>query len=209
MTNKTPDLSQAYSLKTPEDSKRLYAEWAASYDSDFVREQGYLLHLHVAQQFVEAGGIGPVLDMGAGTGICGAALRDLGKGPIDATDISAEMLGIARQKDIYRDLFDADLLVGLPVSDETYAGVVSSGTFTTGHVGPDGLDELLRVTKSGGIITISVNAQHFESAGFSDKLDTIKENIADLALVEVRIYDGTCTGAHKDDTAFVIHIRKS
>jgi predicted TPR repeat methyltransferase len=209
MSNKSPDLSQAYGLKTPDDSKRLYADWAASYDSGFVREKGYLLHRHVARLFVEAAGTGPVLDMGAGTGICGAALRDLGTGPTDATDISPEMLDIAKQKDIYRTLFVANLLVGLPVSDEVYDGVVSSGTFTTGHVGPDGLDELLRVTKPGGLITLSINKQHFKSTRFADKLETIKGTNVGLTLIEVRIYDDTSTGPHKNDTAFVAHLRKN
>ncbi|MEP2029368.1 MAG: class I SAM-dependent methyltransferase [Paracoccaceae bacterium] len=208
MTRKTPDLSQAYNLQTPDDSKRLYAEWAASYDGDFVREKGYLLHLHVAQLFVQAGGSGPVLDVGAGTGICGASLRDLGVGPLDATDISAEMLVVAQQKDIYRDLFVADLLAGLTVPDDTYAGVVSSGTFTTGHVGPDGLDELLRVSMPGGLITISINSKHFTSAGFGEKIETIKGKNFDVTMTEVRIYDDAATGSHKDDTAFVTHLRK-
>ena len=29
-------LDEAYSVKTPEDNKRLYAKWAATYDSSFV-----------------------------------------------------------------------------------------------------------------------------------------------------------------------------
>ena len=34
-------LNDAYSLKTPEDNKKLYAKWAATYESDFVANQGY------------------------------------------------------------------------------------------------------------------------------------------------------------------------
>ena len=44
----------------------------------------------------------------------------------------------------------------MPVDDATYDGVVSSGTFTLGHVGPEAIGELLRVTKTGGHIVISV-----------------------------------------------------
>ena len=32
-------LDDAYSLKTPEDNKNLYAKWAATYESDFVANQ--------------------------------------------------------------------------------------------------------------------------------------------------------------------------
>ena len=51
--------------------------------------------------------------------------------------------------------------------------------------------------------------QHFKSAGFADKLETIKGTNAELTLIEVRIYDETSTGPHKNDTAFVAHLRKN
>jgi predicted TPR repeat methyltransferase len=207
MTDKS-NLSRAYALKSPEDSRRLYAEWAARYDDDFVREHGYLLHLHVAHHFAQGGGTGPVLDVGAGTGVCGAALKDLKITPIDATDISPEMLNVAGRKDIYRDLFTADILAGLPIPDGYYSGVISSGTFTTGHVGPDGLTELLRVTKPGGLIAISINTKHYAHEGFEKKLDAIRDKTAHLTLHEVRIYDETTKGPHRDDTAFVVLMRK-
>ena len=209
MPPETPNVSNAYNLKTPEDSITFYADWAASYDQDFVREQGYLLHLHVAHNFAQSGGAGPVLDVGAGTGVCGAALRDLGPSPIDGTDISEDMLRIAARKDTYRDLFSADILKGLPVADGAYSGVVSSGTFTSGHVGPEGLNELIRITKPGGLIAISIHTRHYNSAGFAQVLESKKADISDLSLTEVRIYDTTATGDHKDDTAFVAQFRRT
>lgn len=90
MTQDTPDLHHAYALRTPEDSRRLYAEWAGDYDQSFAAREDYQLHVHTARAFVRAGGQGPVLDVGAGTGLCGAVLADFGVGPIDATDISPE-----------------------------------------------------------------------------------------------------------------------
>ena len=47
------------------------------------------------------------------------------------------MLDVAQTKGIYRALFAGDLTARLPVDDGTYAGIVSSGTFTNGHVGPE------------------------------------------------------------------------
>ena len=209
MTSKPPNLSKAYSLSSPEDSKRLYADWAESYDQDFVGEQGYILHLQVARHFVASGGQGPVLDVGAGTGVCGAALRELGISEIEATDISADMLKVAAAKDVYRSLFTADLLQGLPVADNSYGGIVSSGTFTTGHVGPQAIDELARVVKPGGLIALSINAKHFGSAGFAAKFETLNGSIYDLSLTNVRIYEATTKGEHKDDQAFVAQFRKA
>ncbi len=203
-----PNLEAAYALQTPEDSRRLYAEWAQSYDDDFALASDYVLPQEVAQHFASAGGIGPVLDIGAGTGLCGQALQALQITPIDATDISSEMLNIARQKSFYRRLFLGDLTKQLDVADNTYAGIVSSGTFTNGHVGPDAFDEVLRITRPDGLLAISINAQHFGSAGFEAKFAALTPRITDLQLHKIRFYGPKATSAHKDDTGFVALFRK-
>lgn len=208
MTQNDPSLDAAYDLKTPDDSRRLYADWAGSYDRGFAIDHDYQLHLHTARAFAQAGGQGPVLDVGAGTGLAGGVLAELGLGPVDATDISGEMLEMAERKDIYRDLFEADLLQGLPVPRESYAGVVSSGTFTTGHVGPEALDELLRVARVGAQFAISINAAHFVAQGFEAKLAALGDRIGDLQLPEVRIYGPGAQDAHKDDTALIATFQK-
>lgn len=204
-----PSLDAAYALKTPEDSKRLYADWADTYDQDFAATSDYILHQHVARHFAAAGGTGPVLDVGAGTGLLAEALTPLIETEIDATDISAEMLEQARGKNVYRHLFTGDLTRALPVPDGAYNGVTSSGTFTNGHVGPEAFDELLRITAQGGLIALSINTQHFEAAGFAAKLDSISAQITDLCLHEVRIYGNAATDDHKDDTAYVALFRKA
>lgn len=208
MTQNEPDLSAAYALETPDDSRRLYAEWAASYDFGFAQANDYRLHWHAAQAFVRAGGQGPVLDVGAGTGLCGLALADMGAGPIDATDISGEMLIQAEAKDVYRDLFEADLTVGLPVLPDSYSGIVSSGTFTHGHVGPEVFDELLRVARLGAQFALSINARHFVESGFEAKFSDLGDRIVNFSLPQTRIYGPAATGDNKDDTAFIALFQK-
>jgi predicted TPR repeat methyltransferase len=209
MTQKAPDLDAAYSLKTPDDSVRLYADWAEDYDSNFVAAEDYRLHIHTARAFAGAGGEGPVLDVGAGTGICGAVLADLGIGPLDALDISPEMLAQAGEKDLYRRLVEADLTKGLPLAPVSYAGIVSSGTFTTGHVGPEALDALLPVARPGALFALSIKTAHFRAAGFEAKLDALSEGaIRNLRLPEVRIFGDKATGEHKDDTALIALFNK-
>lgn len=34
-------LSDAYSLETPDDNKKLYRDWASTYDDDFALQRGY------------------------------------------------------------------------------------------------------------------------------------------------------------------------
>ncbi len=204
MTDKKPNLHAAYALETPEDHKLLYAEWAGDYDDSFAALEDYQLHIHTARAFVGAGGQGPVLDVGAGTGLCGAILAGLGVGPIDATDISAEMLDQAMRKDIYRDAIEADLNQGIPVPRDSYSGIVSSGTFTHGHLGPEALPALLRIARPGAQFALSINAKHFETMGFADALRKMEQGqIDNLTLPEVRIYGDLAAGPNKDDTAFI------
>lgn len=209
MTDK-PDLHAAYALETSDDSRQLYAEWAGDYDDDFAAREDYQLHIHTARAFVGAGGQGPVLDVGAGTGLCGAVLAGLGVGPIDATDISAAMLGVAMRKDIYRDAIEADLNDGIPTPRESYSGVVSSGTFTHGHVGPGALEALLRVARHGAQFALSINERFFDSAGFADRFQALLKDgrILHLSLKRTRIYGDLAAGENKDDTALIALFEK-
>lgn len=76
-----PDLDDAYGLKTPEDSRRLYAGWAETYDDSFARSMDFALPRIVATIYAAHGGVGPVLDAGAGTGLVGQERRRAASGP--------------------------------------------------------------------------------------------------------------------------------
>ncbi|WP_299600932.1 class I SAM-dependent methyltransferase [uncultured Tateyamaria sp.] len=204
-----PSLDSAYALETPEDSVQLYSAWADTYDSDFARNSDYILHEQVARHFVNTGGFGPVLDVGAGTGLCGAALAARGTEPIDGTDISADMLQMAAAKDIYRTTRVENILEGLDTPDGPYQGAISSGTFTNGHVGPEGIDAVIAAVRPRGWIVLSVNAQHFTASGFDAKLTALEPGIEDLSLTEVPIYGAGATGDHAQDTALLVAFRRA
>lgn len=211
MEKTAPGLSAAYNLASQTGAKRLYADWATSYDSGFAKEEAYQLPRQTAQAFVAAGGKGPVLDAGAGTGLCAEELGKLGISVIDATDISPEMLAKAMQKRIYRTAIEADLLAGIPVPDGSYAGVVSSGTFTHGHIGPEALPALLRVAASGAQFALSINAKFYHKAGFSRTFDQMmdRQHIQNLSLPEVAIYGTAAQGEHRGDTALIALFQKA
>ncbi len=208
MQDKT-GLDAAYALKTPEDSRRLYGSWAASYDAGFAAGQDYRLPALVAEAFRAGGGTGPVLDVGAGTGLCAARLAELGMGPIDGIDISPEMLAHAGTKGIYRALDVGDVTGRLAIADGTYHGVVSSGTFTLGHVGPGAIGELLRVAAPGALFVLSVHSAHFRAAGFTRYLADLGDQIGPLDLPEVKIYGATADVGHRDDTAVLLTFRRA
>lgn len=200
----TPEelLAAAYALDSPEANRALYKEWAATYDSGFIVESGYLYHEQVARVFVEHAlphlePDDPIVDVGCGTGLAGWALRRLCANPIDGLDISPEMLGQAAQKQhdgvpVYRSLVEVDLTQPLSLPDGSYAGAVSVGTFTHGHVGPDALERVLRLLRPGGRAAIGVNAAHFASSGFAAVLDRLSADgsLAEVQFVDVPIYAG-------------------
>jgi SAM-dependent methyltransferase len=179
-------LSDAYAVETPDDSIQLYRDWADTYDADFIAAKGYVGYLNVARVFLEQAGRpdGPVLDVGCGTGVVGIALRDGGIVTVDGIDISQEMLDQARSKKArdgslaYNNLIQADLTEAIALESITYAGIVSAGTFTHGHLGPESLDELWRVAASGAVCSIAINAAHFDSQGFARKFaDDVARNV--------------------------------
>ena len=172
------NLDEAYAVEGPEGSRELYKSWAATYDSDFVVESRYVYHQQVAEVFCDGFTelSQPVLDVGCGTGVVGAELARLGVPVIDGIDISPEMLAEAGTKThdgrpAYRQLIEADLTDRIALADRAYAGIVSAGAFTHGHLGPESISELLRVASPGGRCTLGVNSAHFDKLGFGDWLE--------------------------------------
>lgn len=204
-----PDVNDAYALRSPEDIRALYKTWAHSYDTGFHDGQGYQLPREVTAAFLAAGGRGPVLDVGAGTGLVGAGLQAAGIGPVDGIDLSQDMLGVAAIKGCYRDLIVGDVTRPLNLKGADYAGVISAGTFTLGHVGPEALMHLLEVAASGAVFAISVNAAHFETVGFAIALEDFGRKINGLNTRDVRIYDDRADEDHRNDVARLVTFRKS
>ena len=192
------DLDRAYSVETPEDSKRLYADWAATYDDEFVASHGYVYHQSVVDVFLRRPHRpGSVLDVGCGTGIVGVELRRRGVQVVDGIDISPEMLTVAATKrtadddPVYRNLMVADLTGTVDLPDTTFAGVVSAGTFTHGHLGPDPIGELIRIARPGAIFALGVNAEHYDDAGFGEWFARAEQTgrISNFEIVTTPIYD--------------------
>jgi SAM-dependent methyltransferase len=204
MTDEPPvTLDDAYALVTPQDSRRLYARWAATYESDFVALNQYVIPDRVAEVFADAARRvnGPLLDVGCGTGLVAAALvrNAAGDGDdwvIDGVDISPEMLAVSATKarpdgrPLYRRLIEGDLTAHVDITDSSYAGVLSAGTFTHGHLGPAALSALIRFGRPGAVFAIGINAEHFAAMGFADQLadESASGTICDLDPRVVEMY---------------------
>ncbi len=163
----TGALGAVYDARAPEEVAALYDGWAATYDAEMATA-GYrhpsiclaLLARHLPR------GAAPLLDAGAGTGLIGGWLAIVGYRQVEALDISEGMLAVARAKGVYAALHNLALGSALPFADGHFAGIVSAGVFTTGHVGPEGLPELIRICRPGGAIVLTVKDTVWEG-GFS------------------------------------------
>ena len=198
------NLQKAYNLSSPADNISFYRGWAEDYDVDFAIGLDYRLPYQVANQFIKLNGRGPVLDVGAGTGLLGIEISILNKVEIHATDISEEMLLVAKKKGIYSKSIVGDLTKGLPISDNSYNGIVSSGTFTHGHLGPEALFEIRRILSKGGLAVLSVNSKHWHSLGFDNVLQILEASGMVVSITEVMIYGDKCEADTKDDTAYLL-----
>ena len=202
-------LKDAYSIKTPEDSINLYRSWASSYDSDFAKQNDYRSPLEITKYFDKYSNNKdtPILDVGAGTGLIGECLN-VNSRELDAIDISPEMLNIARLKNCYSKIIEADLTKRLLINDNHYGAIVSAGTFTHGHVGPDVLDELLRVTKSGGLFVFTIHYKLYKKAGFDKKFLEIGRSITKPNFHEVYVYGNNPDKDHGSDKVIITVFRK-
>jgi len=201
----TPRLGSAYALEGAEEVRALYRDWATTYDADFIERMAYVLPQVVAKVFQREEGSGPVLDVGCGSGAVGMELPGR---RIDGLDLSPEMLAVAVEKGVYTRLIEGDLLARLPISDGAYRGIISAGTFTHGHVGPQALDELVRVSAPDALFCLAVNAEHFAAHGFEAKLAGLFEAgaISEPVLEDHPIYDADHERA--GDRSTVVIFRK-
>lgn len=171
---KAESLDNVYGASSPEDVARRYDEWAENYDTE-MSSLGYrhpticlaLLCRHLDH------GAGPILDAGAGTGLIGEWLKIVGYSGAEALDISDGMLEMARRKGVYDALHRAAMGQELPLPTDHFAGAVCAGVFTVGHVGPEGLDELVRVVRPGGIVVITVKDRLWED-GFKTRVEELQ-----------------------------------
>jgi predicted TPR repeat methyltransferase len=196
-------LDEAYSVKSPEDNRRLYAKWAATYESSFVDAKQYRYPKAISEVFnehvpVDADEVLRVIDIGCGTGLTGMYLSRLRSHLIiDGLDISPEMLAEASRKKrtdgsaVYTNLNECDLTQAVVNKFEPFDALICSGTFTHGHLGPDALKNVLSLVRSAGWIVIGVNNEHFEGKNFQAELDALSDahRITTPEILRIDVYE--------------------
>ncbi len=153
-----PDaVGRARALSSPAEVRALYREWAPHYDHEVFTEAGFTGSDRIADllaAYVEDRST-TVLDLGCGTGAVGRRLHHHGFTAIDGYDLSPEMLEFAGRTNSYRHLHTVDLTRPFPVSVTAaapYGASVSAGTFTSGHVGPAVVSEVVGLLGPGAVV---------------------------------------------------------
>ena len=190
MKERTGWMKKAYAVRTKDDVHEVYAGWAETYDEDVTGEYGYVAPRITIDTFADhySGRNAPIVDVGCGTGLAGVELQRHGFEIVDGLDISPAMLEQAAGKGLYRNLAEGDLTAGLNIPDNTYAAAVCVGVFAMGHVGPDGLDEIVRIVEPGGIVTFSINGLVFKDRDYEGKFDALAAS-GSVAIQEVKHTD--------------------
>ncbi len=152
------------SLDSNNDKTNIYNQWADSYE-EYVKSLNYLGPKNVAENFRDYISTNQsnnlkILDFGCGTGLLGQEIHNNLIGnyhfEIDGIDISENMIKKCREKNIYRNIIDINLLQDdLPTNYE-YDYIVSSGVFLEGHVSFKVINKLLENLKPFGIMFITI-----------------------------------------------------
>ena len=164
-----------YSSRDNGELAERYDQWAKDYDTDLERDFGWLGPQRAAELFarrvpVEA----RILDAGAGTGLVGRALLELGYRDLVAIDLSEGMLEEARKSGVYTELHQMVMGEPLDFPTDSFDAVVSVGVLTIGHAPASSLDELVRITKPGGHVVFSLRTDVYLNSGFNEKQSALR-----------------------------------
>ncbi|MCA8968739.1 MAG: L-histidine N(alpha)-methyltransferase [Planctomycetes bacterium] len=170
--------TRAYAAKSKKDLTELYDDWADSYDEDHATI-GFFGHRTAARmlaRYTPFAEVAYVLDAGCGTGAAGEALHSIGFRNLSGIDLSREMLAKAKQKRLYNHLSQADLSQPIDTFPcNHFDAAVLVGVFSYGQAPAHALDEIVRVVKPGGTITLTMRVDFFEqdAMGVRSKLEEL------------------------------------
>ena len=207
----TPEqmLARAYALRgdDPDETLKLYADWAETYDQTMLDGLAY----HSPQQLAALAAVTEerrnvrVLDVGCGTGLLASSLRAHGFNRIDGLDYSAPMLSVARREGRIDKAFLRDLNESLRMGTKCYDILASTGTFTHGHVRAECLPELLSLLVPGGHLICTVHRDVYDEGGFGAALQALN----DARIAAVRSLTADCLFAdEKEPSGWYVVVEK-
>ncbi len=156
--------AKRYKAGSREDLTYVYDQWASSYDRH-AKECNSTQPTAVAQICLELVGdrTASILDVGAGTGLIGAALKTAGFQNLSTFDPSEKMLAVARAKGLCQSYHLGYLGDQLLFDDYSFDAIAVSGIFTAGHVDASVFPDLSRILKASGKKIFSMNTKLLDS----------------------------------------------
>ena len=123
-----------------------------------------------------------ILDLGCGTGMVAEHLQERGYNNIDGVDLAPDLLKIAKEKGVYRSLYEG--FIGsaeskdLGVEANQYDAAICVGVFALLHATCEGFNDLVHAVKPGGLacFTIRKNMWDEPSYGYASKMDELCES---------------------------------
>lgn len=159
-----------------EQTREKYDSWANGYEADLFKT-GYrlpwVLACAVAQHVSKDEG--PILDAGCGGGLQAEPLRLLGYHSITGADLSENMLEIARQKGLYERYVTVTLGETLPFETDEFVATLTCGVITPGHAPASSFDELIRVTRPGGKLFLTLRDDPGQLPEYPEKIAALTE----------------------------------
>lgn len=156
-------LNKAYGARDAASTRKLYDDWAASYETE-IGENGYATPGRCAAALASFSEdqSAPILDFGCGTGLSGLALKLAGFQTIDGVDLSAEMLAQAEAKGICRKTSVIEADAPLAHSPGDYAAIAAIGVIGAGAAPIAVFHTLMKSLGSGGKLVLSFNDHALE-----------------------------------------------
>ena len=182
------------SLDDSLDKKEIYNQWADTYD-DYVNNLNYLGPKNVSvifQNYVLSSNHSnlKILDFGCGTGLLGFEIHKKLSGvfsfTLDGIDISERMIQKCRERNIYNQIYEINLLQDELPKNIIYDYIVSSGVFLEGHVSLRVINTLLNNLKLNGIIFFTIR-ESFKNEKINEYQEFILQNSRIEILSETNI----------------------
>ena len=140
--------------------RAVFDAYAGHFERDLVESLGYRIPAEIVALVAAISDTkaDDVLDLGCGTGLCGAALRGRARWLV-GIDLSPRMLAKARERGIYDELHLGDILDTLPTMPAaSFDLVVAADVFNyLGDLGPV-LRSIARLLRPGGFVVFSTEA---------------------------------------------------
>ena len=164
-----------------QDVQTVYNEAAKQYDnlshkmgyvSPFTGTNILLKHLKSLEFSMDS----KILDLGAGTGMCGEILYENGFTNLSAMDISEDMLEEAKKKKVYQQFIQKDLNSdSLADFQGAFDAAICVGVFFCGQANANALEKSFNMIRHGGIICFTIRTDIYddEDSGYKKICDSL------------------------------------